>query len=404
MTPSPPLSTNSPKWGSTVKLIVGLTLTGLIFLLIIYFRSIIGPLLLAFILTYLLHPLAVKLMKVTKLPWRPAVNLIFLVVLILLVGLSTATGVVVVQQIQSLIRIMQNFLSDLPQTLDTLSKQSYALGPFQLDFSQYLDLNTLSDQLIQGIQLLIGRAGSLVSTFATGAASTIGWTLFVLLIAYFTLADAGQVPDAVKYIKIPGYDYDIRRLSRELGSIWNAFLRGQIVIVTMVIFAYSILLSVMGLRYALGIALLAGLARFVPIVGPWTTGLVTFLVAVFQPHNYYGLSPLAYALLVIGLSFILDQIFDNLVSPRIMGDTLGINPAAVLVVAILAANLIGIVGLVLAAPVLATFKLAGQYMIRKLFDLDPWPEPETRPQPLEPPLLRRGFRRLQAWWRLRRGK
>ena len=404
MTPSTPMSKNSPRWGSTVKLVVGLTITGLIFVLIISFRTIIGPLLLAFILTYLLHPLAFQLSRLTKLSWKAAVNLVFLVLLVLLVGISTATGLVVVQQIQSLIRIIQNFLSDLPQILDTLSKNPYTLGPFQLDLSKYLDLNTLSSQLIQGIQLLIGRAGSLVSSFATGAASTIGWALFVLLISYFSLADAGQVPDAVKYIKIPGYDYDIRRLSRALGGIWNAFLRGQIVIVTLVILAYSILLSALGLRYALGIALLAGLARFVPYVGPWTTALVTFLVAVFQSHNYFNLSPLAYALLLIGLSFVLDQIFDNLISPRIMGDTLGINPAAVLIVAILAANVIGIIGLVLAAPVLATFKLAGQYIIRKLFDLDPWPEPEPSSQPLEPPILRRGFRRLQAWWRLRRGK
>lgn len=404
MNPSSPSTIRSPKWGSTIKLIVGLTISGIVFLLLIYFRSIIGPLLLAFILTYLLHPLAVHLMKLTKLSWRGAVNLVFVALLILLVGFSTATGVVIVQQIQSLIRIIQNFLTDLPQTLDTLSKQSIMLGPFRFDFGQYLDLNTISDQLIQAVQLLIGRAGSLVSTFATGAASTIAWALFVLLISYFSLADAGQVPDAVKFIEIPGYDYDIRRISRELGRIWNAFLRGQIFIVTLVIIIYSIIFSSMGLRYALGIALLAGLARFVPIVGPWITAIITFLVAIFQPHNYFNLRPLAYALVVIGVAFIVDQIFDNLVSPRIMGDTLGINPAAVLVVAILAANLIGIVGLVLAAPVLATIKLFSQYAIRKLFDLDPWPEHEVRTQPIEPSFLRRGLRRIKAWLKLSRGK
>ena len=404
MTPSTPSSIRSPKWGSTIKLIVGLTISGIIFLLLIYFRSIIGPLLLAFILTYLLHPLAVRLMKVTKLSWRGAVNLVFVVLLILLVGFSTASGVVIVNQIQSLIKIIENFLTDLPQTLDSLSKQSIVLGPFQFDFSQYLDLNSISDQLIQAIQLLISRAGSLVSTFATGAASTIGWTLLVLLISYFSLADAGQVPDAVKYIEIPGYDYDIRRISRELGKIWNAFLRGQILIVSLVIVIYSIIFSAMGLRYALGIALLAGLARFVPIIGPWVTTIITFLVAIFQSHNYFNLSPLAYALMVIAVSFVVDQIFDNLVSPRIMGDSLGINPAAVLVVAILAANLIGIVGLVLAAPVLATIKLGSQYAIRKLLDLDPWPEPEVRSQRVEPSFIRRGLRRIKTWWKRRQGK
>ncbi len=403
MTSSTPSLSNSPRWGSSVKLVVGLTLIGLIFVLVIFFRSIIGPLLLAFILTYLLHPLTAKLTNLTKLSWKWAVNIVFLALLIIIIGLFTATGVVVVQQIQSLIRIIQSFLGDLPKALDTLSKQTFSLGPFQLAFSNYLDLNTLSNQLIQGAQLVIGRAGSIVSTFATGAASTIGWTLFVLLIAYFTLTDLGKMPDVVSYIQIPGYDSDIRRLSRELGKIWDAFLRGQIVIAMLVIVTYWIVLSILGLRYALGLAILTGLAHFVPYVGSWIATLVTFLVAIFQPDNYYNLEPLAYALLAIVICFILNQLFDNLISPRIMGDTLGINPAAVLVAAILAANFIGLVGLLIAAPFLATLKLLGQYVIRKLFDLDPWPELETIPKPEEHSLLGRFFRRLQGTWRLRRG-
>jgi predicted PurR-regulated permease PerM len=404
MTPSPTSSTNSPRWGSTLKLVVGLTLIGLIFVIIIFFRSILGPLFLAFILTYLLHPLAVKLTRITRFSWKWSVNIIFMVLLIILIGLFTATGVIIVQQIQSLIRIIQSVLSDLPKTLDALSKQTLSLGPFQLEFSNYLDLSTLSDQFIQGIQLVIGRAGLVVSTFATGAASTIGWALFVLLIAYFTLSDVGQMPDAVKYIQIPGYDYDIRRISRELGIIWNAFLRGQIIIAMLIIITYSVVLSILGIRYALGLALLTGLAHFVPYIGPLIATLIAFLVAIFQPDNYYNLTPLVFGLIVVGVCFILNQIFDNYVSPRIIGDTLGINPAAVLVAAILAASFIGLVGLLIAAPILATLMLSGQYVIRKLFDLDPWPEPEPISKVAEPSFFRRVIHHLQGWWRLRRGK
>ena len=73
-------------------------------------------------------------------------------------------------------------------------------------------------------------------------------------------------------------------------------------------------------------------------------------------------------------------------------------------VAIIAVNLIGVVGLVLAAPVLATVQLIGRYTIRKMFDLDPWPEPEGIEIVLQPTWLVRMARRLRAWWRLRRGK
>ena len=120
-----------------------------------------------------------------------------------------------------------------------------------------------------------------------------------------------------------------------------------ITIVILVIVSYSILLSILGVRYAFAIALLAGLARFVPYIGPLVTYIILGLVTLFQGGNYFNLVPIYYTLLTIILSILMDQIYDNLVSPRIMGRSLGVHPAAVLVVAIIAANLIGLIGLLL---------------------------------------------------------
>jgi hypothetical protein len=96
------------------------------------------------------------------------------------------------------------------------------------------------------------------------------------------------------------------------------------------------------------------------------------LVTLFQGGNYFNLQPAFYTALTIGLSVVLDQIYDNLVVPRVMGKSLGVHPAAVLVVAIIAANLIGLIGLLLAAPVLASVSLLGRYITDKMLDRDPW--------------------------------
>ncbi len=162
--------------------------------------------------------------------------------------------------------------------------------------------------------------------------------------------------------------------------IWNAFLRGQILLFLLTIISVATLMTLLGVRLALGLSLLAGLARFVPYLGPLTVWIVTGLVAFFQEGNYIGLDPLQYALVVVIVQLVLDQVFDNYLSPRIMGQTLGVHPAAVLVSAIVATNLIGLVGLLLAAPVLATFLLFGRYAFRKMLDLDPWPEAEAAPR------------------------
>jgi predicted PurR-regulated permease PerM len=391
-TPAP-----SPKWSPLTKTVVGLTLIGIVAALLVQFRAIIGPLILAFILTYLLYPVAASLSRLTRLSWRASVSLIYLLVIILYLGLITAAGVTIIQQLQSLYTFINQRLTDLPTLAKTLSTQVYQFGPFQFSLAQF-DLEALIRQLLSTIQPLLGRMGALLSGLATSVAVTLGRSFFVLIISYFILADANRFSSQTISIEAPGYEYDIRRLSLELRKIWNAYLRGQLIIILLVILAYSVLMVILGVRFAVGIAILAGLARFVPYVGPLATAIVTFLVALFQGGNYFGLQPYQYAILVVAAAFILDQVFDNMVSPRILGDALGVHPAAVLIGAIVAANLIGVIGLVLAAPVLASLRLLLRYLIRKMFDLNPWPEAETRGEayPLDIP-WKRWMRRLKLW-------
>jgi predicted PurR-regulated permease PerM len=99
--------------------------------------------------------------------------------------------------------------------------------------------------------------------------------------------------------------------------------------------------------------------------------------------------------IAVGLALLIDQIFDNIVTPRIIAQALRVHPAGVLVAAIIAANLLGLLGVVVAAPILATVMLLWRYTMRKMLDLDPWPEPETQPPP--PPASRFLVRLRRAW-------
>lgn len=396
-TSTPLSSSTSPRWGSTTKLIVGLTIVAIAAALFVQFRTIVGPLILAFILTYLLHPVAVRLSTALSIPWRTAVNLIYLLVLVLLIGLIALAGVAIVQQMQNLVAFLETYITNLPSILDNLSNQVFRFGPFVINMAQF-DLQALTNQLLAAAQTLVGRAGSILGSVASSAAVSLGWALFILVISYFLLADTGRVSNQLVNVEIPGYAHDLRRLSAELRRIWNAFLRGQFIIIGLVILTYMILMTVLGMRFALGIAILAGLARFVPYLGPLILWVVITLVALLQGGNYFGLQPWQYAILVLVVAMVTDQIFDNIVSPRFLGRTLGVHPAAVLVAAIVAARLIGLIGLVLAAPSLATLMLIGRYVIRKMFDLEPFPEPEEAPR-LEGSSWADNTRRLRAWWR-----
>jgi len=375
----PPFTT-SPRWSSTTKLLVGLVIVGIVAFLFFRFTSLITPLLIVFILAYLLHPVATLLARGLNISWKASVNILYFVILVLLIGLLTLGGLGLVTQVQSLIQQVQAIVADLPNYIQNLSGQVFRIGRFTLDM-RTIDLNEISRQLLSYIQPLLGRTGTLVGTVASGAAEIFGWMFFVLLVSYFVMIESTGLQSDLFKVEIPGYNEDLRRLGNQLSRIWNAFLRGQILIFSMATLIYILVLSLFGVRYAIGIAFMAGLAKFLPYIGPAITWIVMALVTYFQPDKPFGLQPLAYMGLVVITTTVIDWIIDNLIAPRIMARSLRVHPAAVLVTALIAANLIGILGVVIAAPFLATITLLGRYTMRKMLDLDPWVGGDSIPAP-----------------------
>jgi predicted PurR-regulated permease PerM len=379
-----PQNPTSPSWSTNTKLVVALTAVVIFGALLVKFQFILSPLLIAFVLAYLFYPLASLLQRKLSFSWNLSVGLIYGIVIILLVTILTWGGVGLGSQAQSVVTFVDEGIKSLPDLIEEISSKVYQVGPFEIDFRN-IELESVSRQLLSAIQPALSRTGSIVGTIAGGAANFLGWTLFVILVSYFVLAESGGLRARMVNIEIPGYSSDIERLTRELGRIWNAFLRGQIIIFFLAVLVYTITLSVLGVSYAFSLALLAGVARFLPYVGPAINWIILCIVAYFQDFSLFAASDpsgdFKYTFVVLVVAIIVDQIFDNVVTPRVLSDALKVHPAAVLVAAIIAANLMGLLGVVIAAPMLATVALFWQYIMRKLLDVDPWPERE----PSQPP-------------------
>jgi hypothetical protein len=89
-------------------------------------------------------------------------------------------------------------------------------------------------------------------------------------------------------------------------------------------------------------------------------------------------------LIVVGICAIIDSIIDSIISPRIMADSLSVHPAAVMVAVLMSASLLGFIGVLLAAPVLASLVLIIKFVVYKLMDQDPWDHIQLRhpPEPI----------------------
>jgi predicted PurR-regulated permease PerM len=326
------------------------------------------------------------------------VSLVYVLIILILLSLLTWGGVGLVGQIQNLIVAVQNYVNGLPEFIASLSHKVFMLGHFRFDFSTF-DWSIIGQQILSYVEPALGKVGGLVGTLAGGAATTLGWTLFVVVVSFFFLLESGGMRKGILHFDIPGYTEDIKKIGRRLGRIWNAFLRGQVIIFFSKVFSYTILLSILGVHYAIPLALIGGFAGFLPYVGAAINYIVIGLVTYFQGGNLYGLAPLTYTIIAIVVAVLIDQVHDSLVSPRLMGQTLKVHPAFVLIAAFISANLFGILGIVIAAPLLATLQLFGRYTMRKMLDEEPWPPSEETLPPLP---MARPLHRLRTWLAKRR--
>ncbi len=372
--------TTSPRWSGTMKLVVALLLSVITIYLLFRFKAYLAPLLLSFLLAYLLHPTASFLSRKLKIPWRVVSTILFVLLFLMVLGLMTWGGISIAEQIQNLVNYLQKLIGDLPGFFEGLSTKPLVFGPFTFDLSN-LNLDSLWTQLQGVVQPILSGIGSLVGSIASGAATTVVGTIFIILIAYFIMVESGGVREAIIRFSIPSHQEDLNRMGSQISKIWNAFLRGQLLVFAITVVVYSCLLGALGVRYFFLLALLAGLARFVPYVGPFVAWTTYFLVAMFQT-NYLGLQPFPFAIIVVAIAWVTDLFMDNFVSPRIMSNALKVHPAAVLVTVFISASLFGFIGVLLSAPILASLKLILTYTIRKLMDLDPWEGLETIPPPL----------------------
>ncbi len=364
----------SPRWNGTTKLLValfGIVLGGLA---IWQFETFIPPLVVAVMIAYLLNPAITFLVARLKLSRGLSVGLIYLLLLVLLLASATGIGLYTVTQISNLNLDLQQIVQDLPRRIEEVTHSRFEIMGFKVDLNQF-DLSQVYAQIISGIQPLLSRAGGAVGGVVSSVGSFFGWASIVLVISFYIAKDMPQLGSAIhRYASDPGYHHDVRRILQELDQIWNTFLRGQSTLALIMFVETWLILTILGTNYSFALGLFSGFMEFIPFFGPYIVLILVTLVALFQTTNWLGLTPLAYAIVVFIVLYIIQSIELYVVVPRIIGGTLKLHPAMIIIGAIMGVSIGGILGVLLAAPIMASLRLVGRYVWRKMLDLDPFPE------------------------------
>lgn len=393
-------TTSSPNWNSTTKVVVTLMILASVITLMLRFSSLLTTLISALIIAILYHPVADWINKKTRIPWPWSVTIVYFLTVLVLFGLATLGGIAIIDQIQGLIRFLQEIINDIPEFFNQLTTTVIEIGPFKLDFT-YIDWNEIGNQLLSTIEPVLSNLGNIIGGLASGTADFIGSLFLTLVISFLLLNESGGVRKRILSIELPAYQEDFARLGEKINTTWNAFLRGQAVVFLVRFVLYLIILSIFKVRFLFGMALIATIGNFIPYIGVAIAWITIFFVALLQGSTAFSLAPLPYALIVMGIGWIMDNIYDTFFSPRIMADVLEVHPAAILVGVFVGLNLFGFLGMILAAPIIATLKILLSYVEKKLLDKDPWADPAID-QPDEEenlPWMGRVLKSVTTWTR-----
>jgi predicted PurR-regulated permease PerM len=385
---SRPSTYSSPPWNRTTKAIIASAALILLALATWQFRSLLAPIASAIILAYLINPLITFLQKKIAVSRSTAVLIVYAIIILGLAGGGLAIGLTSAQQVATLLRTLPD------QTIRAVnSLQAEAMRVWNMDIAfgtiiinpgqqigQYNPDRTLQ-QVFDLLQPYASRGGSLAAWIAQATVRVLSLSLLVFVLSIYVARDMPRFGRLISDIAHqPGYRQDADRLLEDFSRIWAAYLRGQVVLALVIGVVVTIALAAMGVNNALGLGALAGALEFLPIIGPVASTVAAVVVAFFQNEPFFGLAfywrPIAVAVVML----VIQQIENNVLVPRIVGRALDLHPLVTMVAVLMGASLAGILGAVLAAPVVATLKLLGTYAWRKMLDLPPFADWETPPE------------------------
>jgi len=390
-----PLPT-SRAWSPPMKMAVGVISLVVIGIGLWQIANIFPLIVLVMLFAYLLTPLTASIEKRLLGGKRRS-----LAVLLTLLVFAVVTVLVLLLLVPPLVTQIGDFAEQIPQFLRNLQNSlndflSQPLSLFgqtvvPLDYLEQIagtrDLSAIFGNINPGafVERVLNSLTALIApTFGIVGrvfGTLISLTIFITLLFYL-LRDGQKFIGHLIRIVPDGYEGDARRGFHELNVIWSAYLRGQLLLCLVIGVLTYIAALILGLPSPLIIGVIAGFLELIPNIGPLITAFITAALALIsESTTFAGLSGVSFALIVIVVQVIIQQLEAIVFVPRIMGDSLELHPFAVMVAVLAGGALAGALGVILAAPGLATARLVIRYIYAKLSDHPPFGD--TPPQESE---------------------
>jgi predicted PurR-regulated permease PerM len=164
-----------------------------------------------------------------------------------------------------------------------------------------------------------------------------------LILAFYFVVERSAMAKAIHVIAPPEYQPFVTRIALKVREQMGVWLRGQLALMGSIFVLMYGALTVIGVPYALVLALFAALLEIIPFIGPMVSAIPAIFIAL-------AVSPL-HALMTAGAYLVIQQIEGNILVPKIMQRVAGINPIVSVLAVLIGARIGGVIGAVLSIPV-----------------------------------------------------
>jgi len=304
-------------------------------------RAVLSPFLWAGLTAYILWPVAKLLERRSNLPRLYCVLAVYLTFLTAL--------------------FLAFYFSGSRIILETKGLRDESIGLFEdikrNQVNQPEWIRNLAFETLRSLEGLTLTLPSRVIHLFTGVVSRTVGLLFYLTTTFYLLKDGSKVKKAILKITEEAFSERMVKVVEEVERSFALYLKGQVFLVVFMSVLTFIVLTLMGVRFSLILAIFTGLAEIIPIVGPMVATLVASLVSAYDGVALFGLNPWAEAAVIAAVYFILRQFEDIVVIPTVMGRIAKVHPLMVMLAALIGGHLAGVWGLFLAVPTLSAIKI-----------------------------------------------
>lgn len=246
-----------------------------------------------------------------------------------------------------------------------------------LELTSWLDLNRLIELVREHWERAGGIAATALGYVSRSGFALLGWLANLVLIpvlTFFFLRDWDALVARVASLVPRSHIDAVTRLARESSEVLSGFLRGQFLVMIILGVFYGAGLWLVGLDLGLLIGMIAGLLTFIPYLGPTSGVVLGTIAALVQYGDWQHLAG-------VGVVFGIGQIIESYwLTPKLVGDRIGLHPMAVIFAVLAGGHLFGFLGMLLALPVAAVVNVLLRYLeeryTRSLLYTGPQPAPQ----------------------------